>query len=59
MLRGIYLFRFFHRAVVQPENNVVVILYGGELRPGDGDGLISVVGEDGKGTGCVEPDTTD
>ena len=51
MLCGIDLGCFFDRAMVKPQDDVVIIV---ELRTGDGDRLVRVVGKDGKGAGGIE-----
>ena len=59
MLGGVDLVRLLDGAVVQPEDDVAVVAIVGEVRAGDGDGLVGVGGEDGEGAGGVEADALD
>lgn len=56
MLRGVDLRCLIDRAVVKPEDDVVVIV---EAWRGDRYRLICVVGEDGQGAGGIESETFD
>lgn len=51
MLGGIDLCRLFNRSVVEPEDNVPVIVKVGACHR---DGLVGIVSEDGKGAGSIE-----
>ena len=46
MFRGVYLLRLLDGAVIQPEDDVVVIMLGVETGGGYGDGLVRVMRED-------------
>ncbi len=51
MLGGVDLGCFFDGPVVEPEDDVMIIV---EFRTGDGDGLVGVVGEDGERAGGIK-----
>lgn len=53
MFGGINLLRLFHRSMVEPENDVMIII---KLWTGHRDGLVRVVGEDGEGASSVKTD---
>lgn len=53
MFGGINLFRLFHRSMIEPENNVMIIV---KIRTSHRDGLIRVVGEDGQGASSIKTD---
>lgn len=55
MFGGIDLGRLLNGTVVQPEDNVMVIV---EARGGDGDGFIGVMGENGQGASGIESETS-
>ena len=46
-------------AVVEPQDDIVIVLLRVEVRRRDGDGVIGVVGEDGQRAGCIEADAAD
>lgn len=56
MLRGIDLRRLLNGSVVEPQDNVPIII---KVRSSNGDRLVSVVREDRKRAGSVKADTTD
>lgn len=45
--------------MVEPEDDIVVVLFAVELRSSDRDGLVRVVGEDCEGAGCVKANAAD
>ena len=55
MLCGVDLCRLFDGTVVQPEHDISVIV---KFWASHGNGLVSVVGEDGKGAGSIKCQTS-
>ena len=56
MFGGINLLRLFDGPMIQPQYDVMVII---EFWSSHGDGLISVMGEDGEGAGSIKTNATD
>lgn len=59
MVGCIDLFGLFYRSVIQPEDYVVIIAGLIEGRPGDGDGLVGIMREDGERAGRIESYSSD